>query len=271
MSLDTLLLCTFLQSSLPISATTLSESLSKDSPERAYTQYISWRGDRELEDTSDMADLLQWWQQQRITSLKQEADVVRNGVLQEVFAIRRRLALCSAQQTAQKRDNLDCAPQAVELDLEKIHTSLNQLSDRLDPPYIQESLPLAIGYAVDKWKASLPLILHLPQVWSSEPTVHAYLLLVFLNEFCKTLIAQSTPQTTRAALLSCNISLKCASDSKNLTITLSYIDPVPAATITQLTARLTPIVQTFQLLSKGDFTMRLAANNATFKLIWCDN
>lgn len=218
-----------------------------------------------------MVDLLQWWQQQRITSLKQEADAIRNGVLQEVFAIRRLLALCSTQQTAQKRDNLDCAPHAVELDLEKIHTSLNQLSDRLDPPYIQESLPLAIGHAADKWKASLPLTLHLPQAWPSEPTVHAHLLLMLLNALCKTLSARSTPQTTRAALLSCNVSLKCASDSKNLTITLSYSDPVPAANITQLTAQLTPIVQTFQLLSKGDFTMRLAANNATFKLSWCDD
>ena len=228
-----------------------------------------------MKDNLDVSDLLRWWQQQRITSLRQEADSIRNGVLQEMFAIRRRLELCCESQVKQDCDSfsLAYASPAIELELEKIHVSLSQLSDRLDPPYIQDSLPLAIGYAADRWKDTLPLTACLPPTWPSEPAMQSHLLLTFLNRLCQTLCDRSPPQYASASLLSCEMSLQHSSspkglESKDWVVTLRYSGSVPIATITQLTAELTPIVQTLQLLSKSHFTTCLLPNSATLKLSW---
>ena len=268
-------LCTFLQSALPLSDITLSESRCVPTVRAPYTRHIAQRGDRELKDNLDAADLLRWWQQKQMTNLRQEADSIRNGVLQEVFAIRRRLELCAESPGDRDCDrfSLACAPRTVELGLEKIHASLSQLSDRLDPPYVQDSLPLAIGYAADQWKAALPITTHLPQTWPPEPAMQSHLLLTFLNALCKTLSDRSPPESTSTSLLSCEMSLQHTSGakdlaSKNWVVALSYSGSVPVEVITQLTAELTPIVQTLQMLSKSYFTTRLLHNSATLTLSW---
>ena len=64
-------------------------------------------------------------------------------------------------------------PQNLLTTLEKFHTALNELSDHLAPPYLEDSLPLAIRFAMETWQAQHPqseLKLELPTEWTYEST-----------------------------------------------------------------------------------------------------
>ena len=83
--------------------------------------------------------LLCQWQQNQAEWLDQEAETIRNGLLQDLFAVRRKLELLDGQAT-------DCL-----VDFEHLYHSLKHLADRLSSPYIHDSFPLAIQHTVSIW------------------------------------------------------------------------------------------------------------------------
>lgn len=99
-----------------------------------------------------MEQALQWWHNQRAEQLNSEAIQIRDRLLQESFAFRRSLEL-SQLQSDQLLNYTDCTWIRR---FEIFHYHLKELSDRLCPPYLEEGLPLAIEYLIEKWKIAHP-------------------------------------------------------------------------------------------------------------------
>lgn len=128
-----------------------------------------------------MKEALQWWYQKKSRQLESEANLIREQVLQESFAMRRSLELSSiksnefATSSGQK-----CLEQ-----LENFHLTLKELSDRLSPPCINEGLPWALQYLVKKWQKKNPscqIELHLPLNWRQKSQAHNFVILNILED-----------------------------------------------------------------------------------------
>jgi hypothetical protein len=126
-------------------------------------------------------EALQWWYQKKLRQLESEANLIREQVLQESFAMRRSLELSSiksnefASSSGQK-----CLEQ-----LENFHFTLKELSDRLSPPCINEGLPLALQYLVKKWQKKNPscqIELNLPLNWQQKSQAHNLVILNILED-----------------------------------------------------------------------------------------
>jgi hypothetical protein len=95
-----------------------------------------------------MEQALQWWYNQQSRQLTWEAVQIRDCLLQESCAMRRSLELDRI-----KPDNVSHTSNHNWIErLEIFHTYLQELGDRLSPPYLEEGLPLAIEYLVKKWQ-----------------------------------------------------------------------------------------------------------------------
>jgi hypothetical protein len=72
--------------------------------------------------------------------------------------------------------------------LEIFHTYLQELCDRLSPPYLEEGLPLAIEYLVKKWQIAQPdwqVQLQLTPQWQQQSSEDNRLILTTINELLK--------------------------------------------------------------------------------------
>ena len=78
-----------------------------------------------------------WWHNQRQQQQHTQAENVRDGLLQEAFALRRHL---------EKGSHLtdECAPYLDKFN--QFYRSLENLSNELSPPFVEDSLPLALQF-----------------------------------------------------------------------------------------------------------------------------
>jgi hypothetical protein len=125
---------------------------------------------------------LQWWFEQQQQWLCQEAEQVRNGLLQETFAMRRCLEV---RLTSGKEEPVQ--EQQTWIDrIKELDGYLVRLSDDLSPPYLETSLPLAIQSWAQRLKSlsegrSKAIALHLPTTWHPEPLIRSQTVLTSLN------------------------------------------------------------------------------------------
>ncbi|MGM3307522.1 hypothetical protein ACSQ6I_16400 [Anabaena sp. WFMT] len=169
--------------------------------------------------TSDqkIQQALQWWSHRQSIKLFLEAEKIRENLLQESFTIRRGLDIL-------KIDNLNLPSHEISDYIKKnddFHHSLVQLSDRLCPVYIQDSLPLSIQCLLDPWLASNSHVyfhIDMPVSWRNEPVEYSFIILRALEELLTiTLPGYSTP-------ISINISLKEKENTGQLTVHITYPD-----------------------------------------------
>ena len=207
---------------------------------------------------SNYADLLRWWHQYQAQMLNHEADMIRNGVLQDMFAIRRRLELsCLTQPNAEE---FGCEDHLAKL--RRIYILLENLSDRLELPYLQESLPLALQHAVQPWRESVRLRARLPHTWEAEPVEHTRLLVM---------LAENLLQHLATAAISprhCDITLQHQFGVKELTFHMLYRESPPASLTEQTAISMKPFLETFQILTQGDYSQDLQARSLTWALRW---
>ncbi|MBD2108785.1 hypothetical protein [Nodosilinea sp. FACHB-13] len=157
----------------------------------------------------DSAWLLRWWYRHQAQWLNREADAIRNGLLQDLFAVRRQLELLPG----------DGGLAAVE----HLYQSLETLGNRLSSPYLHDSLTLAIQQTLLDWPPQVATRAELPTQWPTEPVEHTMLLLSVLKHLGQALAAQpSLPQ-------GCVVSLAEYSDGKRLTVSVNYEIAVPLA------------------------------------------
>ncbi|MBD1874988.1 hypothetical protein H6F75_15985 [Nodosilinea sp. FACHB-131] len=193
----------------------------------------------------DSAWLLRWWYRHQAQWLNREADAIRNGLLQDLFAVRRQLELLPG----------DGGLAAVE----HLYQSLEDLGNRLSSPYLHDSLPLAIQQALANWPTQVPARAELPGQWPVEPVEHTLLLLAALNHLGQTLAARpSLPQ-------SCVVSLAAGPDRKRLTISIDYENAVPPALLDlDQSETWRAYLTTFDLFSQG----QVSATHGPATLRW---
>jgi hypothetical protein len=186
---------------------------------------------------------LQWWQQRQSGRLSCEADKIRDGLLQESFTIRRSLevSLLSEDSTSTKLN------QELLKKTEKLYHCLKQLSDRLSPAYIEDSLPLAIQCLVESWQkcnSNVKIEMEFPTVWKQEPRDRSLLILRILDELLKITLSELVTE------LSIHISLKQQGKIGELIVHISYPDIL---TLGSHWGRedLEYLRQTFQFLTSG--------------------
>ena len=132
---------------------------------------------------------LQWWERRRAFQLYCETERIRNGLLQESLAMRRSIELLLG-------DSCEISLQSVRdwlTGIEKFHHSLGQLSDRLSPPYVEESLPLAIQYLLELWQTYNPKLniqMELPRDWPDESPECSRVILIALDELLRITLSE---------------------------------------------------------------------------------
>jgi hypothetical protein len=186
---------------------------------------------------------LQWWQQTQSRQLSCEAEKIRDGLLQESFTIRRILELSLLNEdltsTQLNQDLLE--------KMENFYHSLEQLSERLSPAYIEDSLPLAIQGVVESWRtcnSNVKIEMDLPAAWRQEPLDRSLLILKILDE----LLQMSSSEILTE--LSIHISLKQQGNIGELIVHISYPD-VPTLVSYWSKEDLEYLSQTFQFLIAG--------------------
>lgn len=122
-----------------------------------------------------------WWNSRQWIKMCQQGEVIRNGLLQESFIIRRHLELSSINcpESQQQEEQYYLAT------IEKFHYSLKELSDYLCVGHIDDSLPLAIKSLLTGWKSRIPALhleLELPTEWHHESHFISRVILVVLEE-----------------------------------------------------------------------------------------
>jgi hypothetical protein len=125
---------------------------------------------------------LQWWQGRQSAWLHQEAESIRNGLLQEAFILRRSLEM---SRLSNEVISIDASWLPT---VETFHQTLADLSDRLSPPYLDESLPLAIKSLVNTWNiqySALQVHLNLPPEWYLESYEQSLVILTTLSELVR--------------------------------------------------------------------------------------
>jgi hypothetical protein len=121
--------------------------------------------------------VLQWWFQRQASILENQCETVQNGLMQDLFAMRRSAELASMESgsTTVEPDKLRC--------LELIYNSLEEISDTLFPAYARESLPLAIQSKLNQWRNFHPALnieLDMPRYWHNEISSHQSQLIIYM-------------------------------------------------------------------------------------------
>ncbi|MBD1855488.1 MULTISPECIES: hypothetical protein [Leptolyngbya] len=107
-----------------------------------------------------MRQVWQWQSQRQFLRSHEEAEIIRDQLLQQSFMMRRGL-----ESALIKTHNLEIEACLEQLNL--FHQSLNALSDRLSPPYLEDDLSLAIAYLLNSWKSEHTTIhFQHPPIWN---------------------------------------------------------------------------------------------------------
>ncbi len=186
---------------------------------------------------------LQWWSQRQSRQLSSEAEKIREGLLQETFTLRRSLerSLLDDVDTSTKTGE-DCLQQ-----VEHFYHSLEQLSERLAPAYVEDSLPLAIQDLVESWRSRysrLKVEIALPMDWSPEPIERSLVILRVLDELLEITLSKL------ATDISLHITLKQQGNLGELIVQIAY--PDVATLMSSLASEdLEYLSQTFSFLTSG--------------------
>ena len=141
----------------------------------------------------------QWWQRQQALQSHHKAESIRDGLLQQTFAFRRYL------ETAAERPAGTALPAQPERDrtahwlaqFQTFHQSLEDLSNELSSPFVADSLPLALQFALKDWARSHPnlsLQLALPADWPQPSLNQNQAILAVTAELLKLLPTHSAEQ-----------------------------------------------------------------------------
>lgn len=210
--------------------------------------------------------LVRWCYRHQAQALHTEAESIRNGILQDLFALRRKLELSCPLVGGE-----DCTEEPCLEDIEQIYTALETLSDRLSSPYLQDSLPLAIQHALRPWQTAVDLTLDLPSTWAVEPPEHITLILTLLRYSLSALAAVSAR---------CQISLKIEPQTRRLTLQATYaprLTPPFSGTITATpnpsqmddqADELPHLLQAFQAISGGETAWEQHPGETRWQLCW---
>ena len=199
----------------------------------------------------DAPELLRWWHQHQTQRLNQVADRIRNGLLQELFAIRRQLEVSCATENNAAAFGCDLHL----ANLERIYNQLEHLSHDLNSPFL-DSLPLALQHAIQPWHQKLSLTTEFPSTWPPEPIEHVQLFITFVDTFLSQLTTKPLPNH-------CGLELTQQTTAKEL-ICYATGDNLSNC----LTESLLPLLETFRLLTQGEYNQTVHPQLIRWELRW---
>jgi hypothetical protein len=195
--------------------------------------------------------LLRWWQQHQAEWLNQEADAIRNGLLQDLFAVRRKLELLNGE------------GESCVADIEQLYYALRNLGDRLSSPFVEDSLPLAIRHLLSDWEGKLPISADLPDDWSQEPLAQIALLLSILTQMLQTLEAQACfPRC-------CRIRLAAVADRKHCSLRVEYDSTPPPPLLAAIHSEdWLSRLQIFEIITLGQTSLTPGETSLEWQFSW---
>lgn len=202
---------------------------------------------------------LQWWSSRQSMRLFLEAEKIREDLLQESFTIRRSLDLLA-------RDNVNLSINRTQECLKQVdnfHHSLVELSDRLFPAYLQDSLPLAIECLLEPWLVSNPHLyfhINMPTSWRHESADRSLIVLRALEE----LLLITLPEVLMP--ISIYISLEERKNIGELMVQITYPDTSTFIFYSSL-PELNYLCESFQFLTSGKCFCR--SQNLTIACYLC--
>lgn len=198
----------------------------------------------------------QWWSSKESIKRFLEAEKIRDGLLQESFIIRRSLDMLTV-------DSLDLSVNKIEECVKKIdnfHQSLVELSDRLFPQYLHDSLPLAIQCLLESrliHNSYVSTQIDMPIIWQHQPAERNLIILNILEE----LLTIALPEVLTP--ISIAISLKQEENICHLMVQITYPDVSTMILCTNL-RELKYLCDSFYLLTSGKCCYR----SQNLKGIW---
>ncbi|MEB3178461.1 MAG: hypothetical protein VKL59_05380 [Nostocaceae cyanobacterium] len=186
---------------------------------------------------------LQWWSQRQAQHLSVEAEKIRDGLLQENFSIRRNLEMAILDNAALSSESSEDYLQT----MEQLYYSLKELSDRLSPEYIYDSLPLAIQGVLEPWLKRYPqlnLKIDTPINWRHESPDRSILIVRTLEELLKIILPDVLTN------ISIYFTLKLEGDMAELMVKVTYPD-ISTRISCSSSQDLEYLRETFQFLTPG--------------------
>lgn len=206
---------------------------------------------------------LQWWYERQSIEMSEEAEASKNGLLQELFFLRRSIELLdenlSSNSSQFKGKYLNST--------EKLYDSVTELINHLSPAYVDDSLPLAIQYLLSAWKTKVTgvqWVMELPSDWSNESPMYSRVLLSVLDRLFRIILSQQQiPQEIRVCLVK-------QGDVNEVTVEMSYQDTLVVKNIRQM-KELNYINRVFYLLISGKFYYHQKKSILTCRFHWQGN
>ena len=210
-----------------------------------------------------MQQASQWWHDRQSYYLQQQADQIRDGLLQKLFTVRRSLELC------EQKEGQPCSEerQIWVTEIEQVHRSLRHLSDQLFPSHLEESLPLAIRYELEQWKQQHPQIkleLDLPTQWTDESAERSRTILMILDELLRIALPQSPHPAIQEPIQIC---LSARNHEGELKISIPYPDQSTRIECCR-SNELIHLSHAFQLLTSGWCISRNKGRIAAWSFRW---
>ena len=205
-------------------------------------------------------EALKWWFCRQSSKLFLEAEKIRDGLLQESFTIRRNLELLPV-------DNVELSVNKTQECLKKtdnFHKSLAQLSDRLFPAYVEDSLPLAIECLLEPWLKSHPdLYFHidLPAYWRDEPAERSLIVLRALEELLRISLPEALAQ------ISLYITLQEVGNVCQMMVKITYPDVSTEERYSSI-PELGYLYESFRFLTSGKCFCRSKNMSAAWYFRW---
>ncbi len=186
------------------------------------------------------------------------AELLREQVLQNLFAIRRNLELnadSSVDSWGDKAQWLGAVEQVI--------ASLDRLTQSLYPAYIDDSLPLALQYQAEVWRQRMPQLqfsVSVPQQWGSNCPYYNWLILALLDEWLLALSAELD--------MTASVVIALAEETSTQRLDIGFL--------AQHSARLAPapeipvhhLITLFELLLAGQFITQTQGLQTTWQLCW---
>ncbi len=195
-----------------------------------------------------------WWCAQRLLEQQQQAEQMQDGILQDLFCIRRSLELANPT-------DLQPQQQVWLSQLEQIQRSIEQVGQYLSPAYVETSLPLAIQYAFNQWHVQHPQVtlqLDLPSAWEATNPAQDQFVLVALHQ-----LLQLTDQPNLSKL---QVRLTHPQSRQELVIQMSY--PDSATRSCSHNSDFVHLGRSFRLLTGGDCQFRREASLTHWCFRW---
>lgn len=219
----------------------------------------------------------QWWQQQQVLQSHHTAESIRDGLLQQTFALRRYLEMAESQPLA----TFSAEPRAAQTaswltQFQALYQSLENLSNELSSPFVADSLPLALQFALENWQRSHPsppLQLTLP---SAHPTQASFsqnqAVLSVTLELLKQLPTQSAKQIQITLNSESQQNNESQQDPKSPHHTLKLELVGPAQTIRKAVAQLEirHLKEIFHSLMTGQLEIDQEGDKLICQMDWRD-